>query len=145
MSVQQLSVYIENHPGRLFAVTEALGAAGINIRGLSLQEGEVSGTLRLITSDVPAARNVLMSLDIPGTVEEVVAVRAMDNPGSLALILKPLYEAEVNLRYAYSFLVGGGAVIILQSADNDAAESVLVEAGFKLLTIAELLGGVDAL
>lgn len=140
MPIQQLSVYIENQPGRLYSVSEALGAGGINIRGLTLQEGEVSGTLRLITSDVGKARNILMSMDIPGTVEEVVAVRTGDTPGSLARILKPLYEAEVNLRYAYSLLVDGGAVIILRAGDNGDAETVLREAGFELLTIDTLLG-----
>lgn len=141
MSIQQLSIHIENQPGRLYRVTEALGSAGINIRGLTLQEAEVNGTLRLITSDIAAARNVLMDLDIPGTVEEVLAIRISDTPGSLSGILKPLFEAHVNLRYAYSFLLEGGAVIILRCADNREAEAILQESNVEVLSSEQIFGG----
>lgn len=141
MPIPQLSVHIENQPGRLFHVTDALGSAGINIRGLSLQEGEVSGTLRLITSDIAAARNVLMSLDIPGTVEEVVAVSVPDVPGALASVLEPLYDAEVNLRYAYSLILGSEALIIMKMQDNAQGESVLEGAGIMPLGLDALFRG----
>jgi hypothetical protein len=141
MTIQQLSVHIENQPGRLYRVTEALGSAGINIRGLTLQEAEVNGTLRLITSDIAAARNVLMDLDIPGTVEEVLAIRIPDTPGSLSRVLKPLFEAHVNLRYAYSFLLEGGAVIILRCADNREAEAILLKSSVEVLSSEQIFGG----
>lgn len=141
MTIQQLSVHIENQPGRLYRVTEALGSAGINIRGLTLQEAEVNGTLRLITSDISAARNVLMNLDIPGTVEDVLAIRIPDTPGSLSRLLLPLYEARVNLRYAYSFLLEGGAVIILRCTDNSACEDVLKKAGAEILSPDQIFAG----
>lgn len=140
MSIQQLSVHIENQPGRLYRVAEALASAGINIRGLTLQEGEVDGTLRLITSDIGAARNVLMDLDIPGTVEEVLAIRIPDTPGSLSQVLRPLFEAHVNLRYAYSLLLDGGAVIIVRCADNSAGEEILRIADVELLRLEQILG-----
>ncbi len=141
MPLPQLSVHIENQPGRLFQVTDALGSSGINIRGLSLQEGEVSGTLRLITSDIGASRNVLMALDIPGTVEEVVAVSVPDKPGALASVLKPLYEADVNLRYSYSLILGRNAVIIMRLQDNNRGEAVLRNAGIEPIGLKALFDG----
>lgn len=140
MTIQQLSVHIENQPGRLYRVAEALAYAGINIRGLNLQEAEVNGTLRLITSDIAAARNVLMDLDIPGTVEDVLAIRISDTPGSLSRVLRPLFEAHVNLRYAYSLLLQGGAVIILRCGDNNAGEEILRNADVEILSLPQILG-----
>ena len=140
MTIQQLSVHIENQPGRLYRVAEALASAGINIRGLTLQEAEVNGTLRLITSDIASARNVLMDLDIPGTVEDVLAIRISDTPGSLSRVLRPLFEAHVNLRYAYSLLLQGGAVIILRCGDNNAGEEILRNADVEILSLAQILG-----
>lgn len=141
MAIQQLSIHIENQPGRLYRVTEALGSAGINIRGLTLQEAEVSGILRLVTSDVSGARNILMSMDIPGTVEEVVALRVPDTPGSLSKVLKPLYEAHVNLHYAYSLLLKDGAVIILRCGDNREAERILTTRDVEILELEAILSG----
>lgn len=141
MAIQQLSIQIENQPGRLYRVTEALGSAGINIRGLTLQEAEVNGVLRMITSDVAAARNILMSMDIPGTVEEVIAVRIPDTPGSLSKVLKPLYDAHVNLHYAYSLLLKEGAVVILRCGDNRAAEKFLISQGVEILELPAILSG----
>ncbi len=141
MAIQQLSIQIENQPGRLYRVTEALGSAGINIRGLTLQEAEVNGVLRMITSDVAAARNILMSMDIPGTVEEVIAVRIPDTPGSLSKVLKPLYDAHVNLHYAYSLLLEEGAVVILRCGDNGAAEEFLISQGVEILELPAILSG----
>lgn len=145
MAIQQLSIQIENQPGRLYRVTEALASADINIRGLSLQEAEISGVLRLITSDISAARNILMSMDIPGTVDEVVAVRIPDTPGSLSKVLKHLYKAEVNLFYAYSLLLKEGAVVILRCGDNQAGERILKSQGVEVLELyAVLSGGTEA-
>ena len=145
MTIPQLSVHIENEPGRLLTVTEALGRAGVNIRGLTLQEAEVNGTLRLITSDLRAARNILMSLEIPGSVEDVVAVRIPDAPGSLADVLDPLYRNSINIRYAYSLLVEKAAVIILRCSDNRKGEQTLDNAGFRTLSIEDVVGSSTSL
>jgi len=135
MKLKQISVSLENAPGRLYEVTDALGRAGINLRALNLVETGDFGVLRLLVSDVASARQIMMERHFPARVDEVVAVEIEDKPGSLARILKPLLAAAVNVRYMYAFtgFASGSAVMIFQFADNDAAIRTLQGSGAKLL------------
>lgn len=59
MTVTQLSVYIENKPGKLAEVISRLSAAEINIRALSLADTSDFGLVRLIVSDAEKAKKLL--------------------------------------------------------------------------------------
>jgi hypothetical protein len=135
MKLKQIVVSIENAPGRLYEVTEALGKAGINLRTLNLVDTGAFGQLRLLVSDVAKARRVLMELHIPAYVNDVVAVEIEDKPGSLARLLKPLTEANVNVvfMYAHIHFSSSNAVMIFRFGDNDKAIEVLQASGVKLL------------
>jgi hypothetical protein len=74
MKLKQIVVSIENSPGRLLEVAEALGEAGINLRALNLVDTGAFGQLRLLVSDVAKARQILMKLQVSAFVNEVVAV-----------------------------------------------------------------------
>ena len=135
MKLKQIVVSIENAAGRLSEVTEALGKAGINLRALNLVDTGAFGQLRLLVSDVATARQVLMELQIPAYVNEVVAAEIEDKPGALAKLLKPLTEANIVVvfMYAYVTMESGKAVMIFRFSDNDRAIEVLQENGVKLL------------
>jgi len=144
MKLKQVTIAIENSPGRLYEVTHALGEAGINLRAASLVDTGAFGQLRLLVSDLTKTRRILMQMQMPAQVNEVVAVEIEDRPGSLAKVLKPLKETGVNVRYTYAF-VGfqpGSAVMIFRFNDNDKAINVLQENGMKLLD-AEAFGIVE--
>ena len=112
-----------------------MGEAGINLRALTLADIGDFGVLRLLVSDVSAARRLMMKKNLPARVEEVVAAEIEDYPGSLAAVLKPLLEAKVNVTYMYSFIgfSSGKAVLIFRFSDNDRAVEVLQRSGIKLL------------
>jgi hypothetical protein len=135
MNLKQIVVSIENAPGRLFEVTEALGKAGINLRALNLVDTGAFGQLRLLVSDVATARRVLMELHIPAYVNDVVAAEIEDRPGSLARVLKPLTEANINVVFMYAFIgfSSGKAVMIFRFSDNDRAIELLQRNGINLL------------
>ena len=127
MKLKQIVVSIENAPGRLFEVTNALGNAGINLRALNLVDTGAFGQLRLLVSDVPRARQILMEMAIPAYVNEVVAAEIEDKPGSLAKVLQPLAAANVYVVFMYAFIgfTPGGAVMIFRFSDNDKAIEVM--------------------
>jgi hypothetical protein len=135
MKLKQIVVSIENAPGRLFAVTNALGEAGINLRALNLVDTGAFGQLRLLVSDVKKARRILMEMQIPAFVNEVVAAEIDDKPGSLAKILKPLAEAGVSVvfMYAYITFASGKAIMIFRFEDNNKAIEILQNHGTNLL------------
>ena len=135
MKLKQIVISIENSPGRLCEVTEALGKAGINLRALNLVDTGAFGQLRLLVSDVANARRILMKMQIPAYINEVVAAEIADKPGSLASVLRPLRDANVNVIFMYAFIgfSSDQAVMIFRFSDNDKAVEVLQQKGIRLL------------
>jgi hypothetical protein len=135
MGLKQISIFLENSPGRLFEVTTAFGEAGINLRALSLADTGGFGVLRLLVSDITKARKVVMEKHWPSRVDSVVAVRVPDTPGSLSRILGPLYEKRRDVEYMYAFtgFASGDAVMIFRFRDNDKAIEALKEEGVVIL------------
>ncbi|MFZ0241314.1 MAG: amino acid-binding protein [Desulfobacterales bacterium] len=135
MKLKQIVISIENSPGRLLEVTDALGKAGINLRALNLVDTGAFGQLRLLVSDVARARQILMEMHISAFVNEVIAAEIEDTPGSLAKLLRPLRDANINVIYMYAFIgaTTDKAVMIFRFSDNDAAIEVLKKSGYRLL------------
>ena len=135
LKLKQIVVSIENSPGRLLEVTESLGDAGINLRALNLVDTGAFGQLRLLVSDVATARKILMKMQIPAYVNEVVAAEIEDKPGSLAKLLKPLAEAGVTVIFMYAFITfeKGNAIMVFRFSNNDKAIEVLQANGTNLL------------
>ena len=135
MKLKQITISIENAPGRLLEVTEALGNAGMNLRALNLVDTGAFGQLRLLVSDVKKTRRILMGMQATAHVDDVLAVEIEDKPGSLAAILKPLKNASINVRYMYAFigLSTNKAVMIFKFSDNDKAIKLMQEIGVNLI------------
>jgi hypothetical protein len=135
MKLKQIVVSIENSPGRLLEVADALGKAGINLRALNLVDTGAFGQLRLLVSDVSRARQILMEMHISAFVNEVVAAEIDDTPGSLAKLLRPLRDANINVIYMYAFIgsTAAKAIMIFRFSDNDLAIEVLKKGGYRLL------------
>ncbi len=135
MKLQQISIFLENSPGRLFEATQALGEAGINLRALSLVDTADFGVLRLLVSDVATARHIMMQKHFPARIDDVLAVEIDDRPGSLAEILKPLLAAGLSVQYMYAFtgFSSGKAVMVFRFTDNDLAIEVFRKNNIKLL------------
>jgi len=135
MKLKQITISIENKPGRLLEVTEALGNAGINLRALNLVDTGAFGQLRLLVSDVRKTRRILMDMQATAHVDEVVAIKIEDKPGSLAAILKPLNAASIHVRYMYAFigLSSKKAVMIFKFSDNDKAITLIQDIGANIL------------
>ncbi len=144
MKLKQIVISIENSPGRLFQVTDELGKAGINLRALNLVDTGAFGQLRILVSDIKKTRDILMKLQIPAFVNDVIAAELVDEPGSLAAVLKSLHKANVNMISMYAFIGGSdnGAVMVFRFSDNDKAVKVLQGAGVKLLD-AEAFGIIE--
>ena len=135
MKLKQISIFLENSPGRLYETTKALGDANINLRSLSICDVSGFGVLRILVSDVAKARSIIMEKQLPARVDEVVAAEISDTPGSLAKTIKALMENKVNVDYMYA-LAGTSsekAVMVFSFSDNDLAIKLLQENDIKIL------------
>ena len=127
MKLKQISVPIENSHDRLYELTRALSARGITPRALTLVDKGNYGELRIVVSDLIAARQVLMQMNIPGRIDDVVAIEIENRPGHLSELIGELMEAEINIKYSYAYAGDslGKAIMIFCFSDNDRAIKVL--------------------
>ena len=135
MAVKQLTVFVENRPGKLAEITRLLAGEGVDMKALSIADTKDFGILRLIVSDTEKAESVLKSAGFLVQVTEVVGVRLSDTPGALSKALEALDAGDVNLEYLYAFLAPhpGSADVVLRVANNADAERILHRAGFTIL------------
>ena len=103
MCVKQLSVSLENVPGKFLDVSERLGAEGINIRAISVADTSDMSTVRFVADDPQKTITVLKSKGYSVKETDVVAVEIPDHPGALQAVLKPLKQAEINVLYLYPY------------------------------------------
>ena len=128
MCVKQISVSLENVPGKFLDVSECLGAEGINIRAISVADTSDISTVRFVTDDPEKTINVLKSHGYSVKETDVIAVEVPDHPGGLQAVLKPLKGATINVTYFYPYLGRGesGQPIVIVGVDKtDEAIAVL--------------------
>ena len=140
MSMKQLSVFLENRPGKLYELTKLLADNGIDMRALSIAETTDFGIARLIVSDVYRTAQVLREGQFIAQFSDVLAFAVPDEPGGLHNLLSEFNAAQVNIEYMYAFLGGekGQAYMIFRVTDTEAAEKALTERGLTSLTLAEI-------
>ena len=143
MSIRQLSVFLENRPGKLYELTGLLAAQGIDMRALSIAEATDFGIARIIVGDVEKCALALREGQFIAQLSDVLAFAVPDRPGGLHDLLKEFNVAQVNIEYMYAFLGGapGRAYMIFRVTDTKRAEAALVARGLKSLTLEEIERG----
>jgi hypothetical protein len=132
MTVRQLSVFLENKPGRLCAATDILAKEGINLSALTLADTSEFGILRLIVDQPDRARDVLMDAGIVVRISDVLAIAMDDAPGGTVGILHLLSSAGLNVEYIYACVgkQSGKALMVIRTDDIELAEDILHRGGY---------------
>ena len=140
MSLKQLTVFVPNRQGSLVAITKSLAEHNVNLRALSIADTEEFGILRLIVNDTETAHRILTEEGYLLKLTDVVGVKIGDAPGKLSDALEVLDEKNINMEYLYAFMsrTEKHAYVVLRVADNAAAETALEEAGFHMITDADV-------
>ena len=125
MPVKQISISLENVPGRLSEVSDYLGDNGINIIALSVADTADISAVRFVTNDPEKAINVLRSHGYSVEVTEVLAVETPNHPGGLNAVLRPLKEMKINVNYLFTCLGRGENTVLIMGVDN-MAEAIQV-------------------
>jgi hypothetical protein len=135
MKLKQLSVFLENKPGRLNLVCKALADADINILTLTLADTEQFGILRFLVKDSKQAQAVLEKEGCAVNLSDVLAIEVPDRPGGLLGILNILEQNRINIEYMYAFPLrfGRNAIMILRFDDPDRAIAILQDNGVSVL------------
>jgi hypothetical protein len=121
---QQISVFLENRPGRLGTLCEVLADQGVNIQAIMVPSGTDYGIVHVI---VDRHEDALQSLEERGYrtyTSRVLDVTLDDHPGALAELADRLAENQIDIKYAYS-AVGGHGRLILAVNDVERAQELI--------------------
>ena len=94
-------VWMDNRPGNLAALTEALAAVGINIEAMAAFALDGRGMIRFVVDDADAARQALADAGLPAEEHEVLTAFLPDTPGQLATVARSLAESDINIEAVY--------------------------------------------
>lgn len=124
---QQLALFLENRPGALARVCEALSKEKINIYAISTSDTVDHIVLRMILSDPRKALNLFEQHGTLVVEDEVLMIDGDNKPGSLAKIANKLAAAKINIEYAYCATSPGAkkGLLILRVSDAKKALKIL--------------------
>jgi hypothetical protein len=124
---KQVSVFLDNKPGRLTQVLAALAHQKVNVTALTIMDSYEHSVLRLVTDDVSTTIEVLDDLNISHSETEVLVVELRNQPGELAHVCEQLSSEHIQISYLYSSSGGrnGKVMGIFKVSSPDKAKALL--------------------
>jgi hypothetical protein len=136
----QISVFVENKPGRMERVTEILAKAKVNIRAFTVSGTYEYGVMKFLVDKPDKGLEALISQGIPANKREILAVLMDDRPGGLYRIAKVFGQRKMNLEDAYGFVIEDKkqAVLVVDVEKISEAKRALKEEGLTTLSDQEI-------
>ena len=129
MRIKQVSVFVENEPGRLEAILEALQREKISIRALSVSDTAEFGIARMILDNPDEGLKALRQAGFTTRIDWMLSAQIPDVPGGLLnSVAKPMAKAGINIKYFYAYIEQVGenkAMVVFKPDDLEKAEEVL--------------------
>ena len=139
MTVNQVSVFIENRQGRLGEVLSVLKENDVNILSISLADTTEYGLLRLIVNKPEHARDVLLAAGFSSMLTEVLIIKVPHVAGSLQSILDLIAKANVSIEYMYGLSVETtDASIVMKTNELDEACEILKKSNIGTMSKEEI-------
>ena len=136
--ITQLSIFVNNEPGRLAHIVGVLRDCGVNMKAFNLAESAEFGILRAIVDDPEGAYSKLKSKDVIVRKTDVIGVVIADEPGSIFKAADLLGKAGINIEYGYAYTGRTKAAFFLRVDDAAKAVAELEGAGIELITDKEI-------
>jgi len=139
---KQLTIFVENRPGRLKSISENLRRANIDIRAFTIQDRGDYGLLRLIVDKPNEAYLALADLGCACALKDVLAISVPDQPGNFHRLTSALAANGINILDAYGFVLQphqtGICCMEIDKPQMMQAAEVVQQAGFAILEDEEL-------
>jgi len=125
--MKDLTVSLEDRPGELARMGEALGVAGINIEGMAAMSAEGRAIIHLLVVDAAATRTALQGagIKVEGEADPMIAefpADQIDRPGTMGNMARAVADAGVNIKVVYLATKNRGVMV---TSDNAKAKAAL--------------------
>jgi hypothetical protein len=126
-TTKQISVFLENKPGRMAGVLSALASDKVNLVAMTIMDSHEHSVLRFVAEDLARARSALKAQSTPFAETDVVLVELRNQVGALAHVCEVLAGEHISIDYAYCSAGGknGRTVGIFKLSNTDRAMRVL--------------------
>ena len=125
MTVNQISIFLENKYGKLSEILSLLADENIRIIAATIADTSEFGIMRLIVSDPQKAYTILKAHNVSANLTDVLAIAASSSAGSFAQTLACFTKAGLSIEYMYCFSINGKAILILRTNNREAAREVV--------------------
>jgi len=99
---KQLAIFLDNRPGMLARLADALADAKINIYAITTSDTVDHSVIRLVVSDYRKAMHLFEEHGTLVVEDDVLLIDGSNKPGELARLAHKLAEAKINIEYCYS-------------------------------------------
>ena len=142
MNIQQLSVFLENKPGRLQNILKVLCTNNVNILTLTIAELTDFGIVRMIVNEPEKGHKVLRDEHITCSLTDVLGIAVDDKPGSLLRLIDTFKNNSLNIEYMYAFTEkkNDKAIMIFRFEDIESAKKALTSEGWDIMKKIDLIG-----
>ena len=139
MTINQLSIFIENRSGTLIKVLEVLKQSGIQIVASTIADTAEYGIYRLICSEPIRAFEELKKAGIAVAMSDVFAIELDNQPGRAADAIEIFSKAGISITYMYSFLFNGKGILIFRTDNSEQAREAIMQNNLKFIAEEDLL------
>ena len=140
MSINQISIFLENKTGQLAELTGLLAEIHINLRAISIAETSDYGVLRIIADDAEKATSILLANGNILSMTPVTVVAVEDKPAGLYDLLTLLSNGYVPIEFMYSLFThqNGKAYMVFRIDNEEEFIKLLVSHGLAPASAEEL-------
>jgi hypothetical protein len=123
--LKQISIFIENKPGRIGKISKVLHNRGVRIEAIMIEDFGEFGVVKLILSDYNSGKEELTRNGFTISEVEVISIRRSHaGPDDIMLVANKLKESNINVQYAYGF-TSKETLIVLRTNDQTKTLEVL--------------------
>lgn len=139
MTVNQISIFLENKYGKLSEILALLAEEQIRIVAATVADTSEYGILRIIVSEPQKAYKTLKDNKVSANLTEVLAISTNSCVGSFAQTLSHFTKAGISIEYMYCFSVNGKAILILRTTNVEAAREVIRRQNLEYICESDLI------
>ena len=135
MTVNQISIFLENKYGKLSEILALLAEEKIRIIAATVADG----ILRIIVSDPQKAYKILKGNNVSANLTDVLAIVTNSCAGSFAQTLSCFTKAGVSIEYMYCFSANEKSILILRTNNREAAREVIRRQNLEYICESDLI------
>ena len=139
MTINQISIFLENKFGRLSEILSILRHENIRVIAATVADTSDYGILRIITTDQQKAFQKLIEHKVSANMNEVVAISVDSCIGQLSETIDKFTQSGITIEYMYCFSFNQKSILVIRSSNMAQANEVAQKNNLNTLSEAELI------